>query len=49
MKVEEESSNNQLEMIIGLYIRVRCHSYAKDTKEKNLKENLFESSLSELK
>ena len=34
MKVEEETSNNLLEMIIGLYIRVQCHSYAKDIKEK---------------
>ena len=34
MKVEKETSNNLLEMIIGLYIRVRCHSYAKDIKEK---------------
>ena len=34
MKVEDETSNNLLEMIIGLYIRVCCHSYAKDIKEK---------------
>ena len=34
MKVEEETSNNLLEMIIGLYIRVHCHSYAKDIKQK---------------
>ena len=34
MKVEEETSNNLLEMIVGLYIRLRCHSYAKDIKEK---------------
>ena len=34
MKVEEERSNNLLEMIIGTYIRVRCHSYAKYMKEK---------------
>ena len=34
MKVEVETSNNLLEMIIGLYIRIRCHSYAKDIKEK---------------
>ena len=34
MKVEEETSDNLLEVIIGLYIRVRCHSYAKDIKEK---------------
>ena len=34
MKVEEETSNNLLEMIIGLHIRVCCHSYAKGIKEK---------------
>ena len=34
MEVEEGTSNNLLEVIIGLYIRVRCYSYAKDIKEK---------------
>ena len=39
-KVEDEISNNFLEMIIGLYIKVRCHSYAKDIKEKVKKKSI---------
>ena len=34
IKVEDETLNNLLGMIIGLYVRVRCHSCAKDIKEK---------------
>ena len=44
-KVEDEISNNFLEMIIGLYIKVRCHSYAKDIKEKVKRKSIRKQSL----
>ena len=34
-KFPKEIANNLLEHIIGLYLRVRCHSYARDIKEKH--------------
>ena len=34
-KVPKEIEHNLLQDIIGLYLRVRCHSYARDVKEKH--------------
>lgn len=33
--VDKENADNLLEILLGLYIRVRSHSYAKDVREKN--------------
>ena len=37
--VDEETSVNLLEQIVGLFIRVRSHSYARDV-GKNIKQNI---------
>ena len=37
--VDEETSVNLLEQIVGLFIRVRSHSYARDVREKHKAKN----------
>ena len=36
-RYEKEIKNNILEKILGLYLRIRCHSYSKDIKENHKK------------